>query len=857
MHSTCPAAESLARMLDDLLVGQEAEDIESHVATCPDCQRTLERLTRVSSGATDTPWVRRPGGDGPVTESLRDDLTTGLIRPDDGEKTRDGRDGRGPARDEAGLPDLPGYRVERELGRGGMGVVYLARQAHANRMVALKMVLADRGRPEDLLRFLMEGESLARLQHPNIVQVYEVSECLGQPFFSMEYVEGKTLAQGLGESPRTPGESAALVETIARAVHAAHQSGIVHRDLKPANILLSDKADARQGAVDSWDGRPAVPKITDFGLAKHVGSDSGLTHTGQILGTPSYMAPEQATGGASVGVQADIYALGAILYETLSGRPPFKGNSAWDTMMQVVHEPVVPPSRWRDALPRDLEVICLKCLEKGPSDRYPSADALAEDLRRFRAGEPILARPAGPARLAWLWCRRNPLPAALASMLLASTLAGAVAVGWGLHRAGRERAEKSLIADYLTDHVLAESSTEVNPRGANFTVRELLDRVGARIGGDFQGHPRVEAPVRETVGKSYLSLGEYAKAEPHLRAAIRLDRELHGPGHPATLRVANVLAVLLEQDGRAGEAEALLRENLAKARHSLGPEDPITLEAADRLGSLLRAIGRPGEAEPLTRQALDGRRRALPADHADTLRSVRNLCLLDVDLGRLEAAETLADEYERGIRCARGPKHPDNVTALGNLGLIRRLRGKPAEANGSTDGPRTRPAGSSAPITRSPEMPSPSTPMSSAPWPMPLDERRYRGRRSPCRREGQAGARSSWGHPAKRTISVVVGLAPSENARAPPGLDLPIRPQARHHVPGGHPVLGGIGTPRRREMRRGRGRTLHCHLLGGLKPSPSGEGFSIFDDLRSLCVRGSPFRLESPRTTQSERKRRN
>ena len=498
----------------------------------------------------------------------------------------------------------------------------------------------------------------------------------------MEYVEGGTLAKLLTGPPLDPARAAALVETVARAVHAAHQAGIVHRDLKPANILLSNKAEAGAGSVGSWGAtlRQHIPKVTDFGLAKHVGTDSGLTHTGQILGTPNYMAPEQATGGANIGVQADVYALGAILYEALTGRPPFKGGSAWETLMQVVHEPLIPLSRRRSGLPRELEVICQKCLQKAPADRYPSADALAEDLRRLRAGEPILAQPASTARLARLWCRRNPLPAMLAITLLASTLAGSVAIGWAWRRATLERTEKSLIADYLADRVLAESSTEVNPQGANFTVRELLDRVGSRVGGDFQGHPEVEASVRETIGKSYLSLGEYAKAEPHLRAAMELDVKTRGPDNRAALRVANLLAVLLEQSGRPGPAEDLFRSNLAACRRRLGPDDPATLEASARLGALLRATGRAGEAEPMIRTALGARRRVLPTDHPDTLRSVRDLCLLEVDRHRLEDASSLADEYERGIRCARGPKHPDNVTALANLGLIQLLRGHPERA---------------------------------------------------------------------------------------------------------------------------------------------------------------------------------
>ncbi len=327
-------------------------------------------------------------------------------------------------------------------------------------MVALKVVLSGRARPEDLIRFRVEGEILARIRHPNIVQVGAAGAAGAAghlPFFSMEFVEGGTLAASIAQAPRTPSaEAAALIETVARAVHAAHQCGVIHRDLKPANVLLT-------GGPASGSGTPpGTPKVTDFGLAKQFRDDDGLTQTGQVMGTPSYMAPKQATGGGAVGVPAAVYALGAILHEFLAGRPPSRADSPWETLMRAVDEPVVAPTRDRPEIPRDLEVICLKCLAREPPARYASADALAEDLRRFLAGGPILARPSGLGRRAWLWSRRNPLAAGPAATLIVSALAGSAAVGWSWRRATRERSE------------LVESSTEVNPRGARFTVRDTL-----------------------------------------------------------------------------------------------------------------------------------------------------------------------------------------------------------------------------------------------------------------------------------------------------------------------------------------------------------------------------------------------
>jgi eukaryotic-like serine/threonine-protein kinase len=314
------------------------------------------------------------------------------------------------------LPQVPGYEVEAVLGRGGMGIVFRARHLRLGRPVALKMALAGTlAGPHEKARFQREAEAAAGLRHPNVVQIYDVGDAGGQPYFTMELVDGRSLAQQLNGNPQAPARAAALVETLARAVHAAHQAGIVHRDLKPANVLL---------AADG------TPKVTDFGLARRLDDGPGLTQTGVVFGTASYMAPEQARGWpAAVGPAADVYALGAILYELLTGRPPFRAATAAETVQQVFSQEPAPPSRLNDQVPRDLETICLKCLHKAPARRYASAQDLADDLHRFLDGKPVLARPVGRLERAGKWARRRPAAALLVAALL--VMAGAT-IGTGV-----------------------------------------------------------------------------------------------------------------------------------------------------------------------------------------------------------------------------------------------------------------------------------------------------------------------------------------------------------------------------------------------------------------------------------------
>ncbi len=356
-------------------------------------------------------------------------------------------------------PALPGYEVLGELGRGGMGVVYKARQVALDRVVAVKMILAgSHAGAEERARFRREAEAAARLHHPHVVQIYEVGEAEGRPYLALEYVDGGSLDRRTAGTPQPAAAAARLVETLAQAVQYAHERGIVHRDLKPSNVLLQesttgdtgdtgkDRSRHTNGLVSSSSGASVVhstiPKIADFGLAKRLDGGPGPTQSGDLLGTPSYMAPEQAEGkSGTTGPATDVYGLGAILYELLTGRPPFKAETPLDTLLQVRSEEPVSPSQLQPHCPRDLATICLKCLHKEPRRRYPCAVALAEDLRRFLDGKPIRARPVGAAERALKWARRHPATTAWMGLVVLLTGLGFTAVTWYALRAEERRRE--------------------------------------------------------------------------------------------------------------------------------------------------------------------------------------------------------------------------------------------------------------------------------------------------------------------------------------------------------------------------------------------------------------------------------
>jgi WD40 repeat protein len=454
---TCPAcgsrlpADAPAGVCPRCLLQAGMEDLRSEA---PD-EATLIADSQVR---TDAPWLP------PTEHSGRNDMTPAAIG------TR--------------VKYFGDYELLDEIARGGMGIVYRARQVRLNRIVALKMILAGRfAGATDIQRFYMEAEAAAKLDHPGIVPIFEVGEHDGHHFFSMRFVEGESLARRIADGPLAARAAAELVRNVAEAIQFAHSQGVIHRDLKPANILL---------------GQDGQTQVTDFGLAKCIQGDSQLTATGQILGTPGYMPPEQAAGRMTeVRATADVYSLGAILYATLTGRAPFQADNPLDTVMQVLEREPVAIRQLNPTVPRDLETICLKCLEKDRRKRYPTAQALADELGRWLRGEPIVARPVGNLVRSGKWIRRHPTVSGLLAAVILTMLAGSAVSTWfGIQsqfaakseaEARRDADEKRRLAERLAEDNgrLAEAERTANLTLRVFNARLQLDKALIQL---EQGH---------------------------------------------------------------------------------------------------------------------------------------------------------------------------------------------------------------------------------------------------------------------------------------------------------------------------------------------------------------------------------
>ena len=570
MTPGCPTADELAAVV----AGAGSAATDDHLGGCPACQTRLAVLT-----------------DDPVADRARRAVVAGLI---DRDSTLPGSNIHGPVPGWPG-PDtrtVPGYEIGRELGRGGMGVVYLARQVRVGRQVALKLMTGNSAATDWVERFEREAVALGRVRHPNIVLVHDAGTADGHPFLAMEYIDGGSLGDKLRAGPLPVREAAAVVRDAARGVAAAHAAGVVHRDLKPSNVLLQPGPDG------------PVAKVSDFGLAKMADLPFDATRSGQPMGTPGYMAPEQ-TGlvRGAVGPGTDVYGLGAVLYEALTGLPPLREDSPLKTMMRVATADPVRPGLIRTDAPRDLETICLKCLEKGPGKRYPSAAALADDLTRFLDGRPVTARPVGMARRAGKWAARRPTAAALAAVCAAGSAAGLV--GWAKYTADIRTAlgAESQANTRARDALAAEQA-------ANARTRAALDALSSEhLQSLLQARPTPTTADRKyLVGLKnlYQTLADDGGDSPEARTA-RVE---------GLIRIGAIQRKL----GELAEAEGTLRKAVADAPAGVGVRGRAVRELAYVLGDknrsadlveLVQTLRAEGEAAGPAKTAADADERAM------------------------------------------------------------------------------------------------------------------------------------------------------------------------------------------------------------------------------------------------------
>jgi len=482
----------------------------------------------------------------------------------------------------APLPQIPGYEVLAVLGRGGHGIVYRVKHLKLKRVAALKMLLTGQyASPAELARFMREAEAIAALQHPNIVQIYEVGEVDGRPYFTMEFVGGGSLAQKLRGVPQPAQYTVSVLESLARAIHTAHLAGIIHRDVKPANVLLAP------------DG---TPKISDFGLARYLEGQGDVTLGPAKVGTPSYMAPEQVVGKpGTVGPPADIYGLGATLYELLTGRPPFRADTSTETERQVLAQEPAPPSRLNAKVPRDLETICLKCLQKEPARRYETAAALADDLVRYREGRPIRARRMGWGPRSWRWCRRKPAAAALIAMAFA-VFGSAIGGGLWIEKQWTERRVEMVRRDAeLRNEVSTVVAQAISLRnGFHFReARALLEQAQDRLG------PAGQDALRTQLERARTDLELAQRLDNARIATLALYGDRNVPWEAEQLYSAALADAGFGRDGDDSNVVAMrIQQSALRAEIVGGLDDWASITRDSRRLTWILAVARGADPDP-------------------------------------------------------------------------------------------------------------------------------------------------------------------------------------------------------------------------------------------------------------------
>jgi len=561
-----------------------------------------------------------------------------------------------------GMPRIGPYEIIEELGRGGMGQVYAVRQFGLGRIVALKMIPLGPATPPELeMRFLREAQTSARLRHPNIVAVHDFGQVEGCVYFTMDYIEGGDLANRLRTNAFGFRAAAALIQKVAEALAYAHGQGVLHRDLKPSNILM--------------DGEE--PKLADFGLAKELAPGSGLTHLTSVLGTPHYLAPEAMSGGsAALTVASDLYAIGVVLFLLLTGRTPFAGASLAElpSILALIEPP--PPRLLAPGLPRDLETICLKCLERDPGRRYGSAAALREDLRRFLANEPILARPPNVFSRFRKFTRRHRLPLAAAATV-AAVLIAATAESLRLtlraqqaeKRAATEAATSKEVTDFLQNDLLAQASPEQQPN-RDLPLRVVLDRAAEKVESRFKDQPLVASSLHATLASTYESLGEFAVAGHHFERGAALRQQAIGHADVIALSMMDAYANCLAEIGQTREAEALELQTISALRGVAASESVPMIGAMTNLVAIYKLEGKLADAEAVGEKALAISRKTLGARGEQTRNAMINLSSIYFAEEKYPAAEKLNAEAVDLERSVLGPDHPDTLTAISNLASV-------------------------------------------------------------------------------------------------------------------------------------------------------------------------------------------